>query len=67
MKSKLPNSVLARVWQLSDVDRDGDLDRDEFALANYLVNLKQEGHDLPSELPEHLIPPSKKGSAENAL
>ena len=27
------------------------MDKDEFALAMYLVNLKLEGHSLPAELP----------------
>jgi hypothetical protein len=43
VKSKLPNSVLGKIWRLSDIDKDGMLDADEFALANYLVNLKLEG------------------------
>ncbi|PIO75379.1 EF hand [Teladorsagia circumcincta] len=60
VKSKLPNSVLGKIWKLADVDRDGQLDVDEFALANYLINLKLEGHELPVELPKHLIPPSKR-------
>ncbi|VDM09300.1 unnamed protein product [Wuchereria bancrofti] len=60
VKSKLPNAVLGKIWKLSDVDKDGMLDSDEFALANYLINLKLEGHELPLELPKHLIPPSKR-------
>ncbi|KHN77407.1 EH domain-containing protein 3 [Toxocara canis] len=60
VKSKLPNSVLGKIWKLADVDKDGMLDSDEFALANYLINLKLEGHELPAELPKHLIPPSKR-------
>jgi hypothetical protein len=60
IKSKLPNSVLAKVWKLSDVDKDGMLDSDEFALANYLIKLKLDGHELPTSLPQHLIPPSKR-------
>uniref|UniRef100_A0A7E4WA65 EH domain-containing protein 1 n=1 Tax=Panagrellus redivivus TaxID=6233 RepID=A0A7E4WA65_PANRE len=60
LKSKLPNSVLGKIWKLADVDKDGFLDADEFALANYLINLKLEGHELPTELPKHLLPPSKK-------
>lgn len=43
VKSKLPNSVLGKIWKLADVDKDGMLDSDEFALANYLINLKLEG------------------------
>lgn len=60
VRSKLPNSILGKIWKLSDIDKDGMLDADEWALANHLIKIKLEGHDLPSELPEHLIPPSKK-------
>lgn len=60
VKSKLPNSVLGKIWKLSDVDHDGFLDSDEFALAMHLINVKLDGHDLPSELPTHLVPPSKR-------
>ncbi|XP_042889468.1 EH domain-containing protein 1-like isoform X1 [Penaeus japonicus] len=61
VKSKLPNSVLGKVWKLSDIDKDGMLDADEFALAMHLINIKLDDHDLPSDLPEHLVPPSKRG------
>uniref|UniRef100_A0A914WR95 Achaete scute target 1 n=1 Tax=Plectus sambesii TaxID=2011161 RepID=A0A914WR95_9BILA len=60
VKSKLPNSMLGKIWKLADCDKDGMLDADEFALANYLINLKLEGHEMPNELPKHLIPPSKR-------
>lgn len=60
VKSKLPNSVLGKIWKLSDIDKDGLLDADEFALAMHLINVKLEGHDIPQELPDHLIPPSKR-------
>uniref|UniRef100_A0A8D3BF42 EH domain-containing protein 2-like n=1 Tax=Scophthalmus maximus TaxID=52904 RepID=A0A8D3BF42_SCOMX len=56
----LPNSVLAQIWRLSDVDGDGMLDNDEFALAVHLIEGKLEGHWLPRELPPHLVPPSKR-------
>lgn len=60
VKSKLPNSVLSKVWKLADVDKDGMLDSDEFALAMHLINVKIDGNELPSELPPHLVPPSKR-------
>lgn len=60
VKSKLPNSVLGKIWKLADIDKDGMFDADEWALANHLVQIKLDGNDLPVELPEHLIPPSKK-------
>ena len=63
VKSKLPNSTLGKVWKLSDIDKDGMMDSDEFALAMHLINIKLEGNEIPSELPDHLIPPSKRGFA----
>ncbi|XP_070712322.1 EH domain-containing protein 1-like [Pempheris klunzingeri] len=58
LRTKLPNKVLAILWNLSDVDRDGKLTKDEFALMCYLCKLKSEGHEIPDELPAHLRPPS---------
>lgn len=62
VKSKLPNSQLGKIWKLADVDKDGMLDGDEFALANYLIELKIGGHEIPADglLPPHLVPPAKK-------
>ena len=33
MNSKLPVDVLGRIWDMSDIDKDGYLDRDEFAVV----------------------------------
>ena len=60
MTTLLPNSVLAHIWRLSDVDCDGMLDNEEFALALHFVEGKLEGYWLPHELPPHLVPPSKR-------
>lgn len=43
IKSKLPNNVLGKIWKLADVDKDGMLDADEFALAMHLMNIKLDG------------------------
>ena len=56
MESKLPSSVLSKVWALADVDRDGMLDESEFCLAMYLMDLKLDGTDLPASLPTYLLP-----------
>lgn len=64
LKTKLPNSVLSKIWKLADTDNDGLLDSDEFALAMYLVKIKLEDSELPATLPEHLIPPSKRGGSK---
>lgn len=61
----LPSSVLAHIWRLSDVDGDGMLDNEEFALAVHLIEGKLEGYWLPRELPSHLVPPSKRSSTES--
>ena len=60
IRTKVMTTVLAKVWRLADVDQDGALDSDEFALAMHLINIKLDGYDMPDDLPEHLIPPSKK-------
>ena len=61
MKSRLPSSVLRRIWALSDIDQDGMLDRDEFAVAMFLIDHKLAGNDLPDTLPESVVPPAKRG------
>lgn len=67
VKSKLPNTVLGKIWTLSDIDRDGQLDEDEFAVAMYLIKIKLDDDDLPDELSPHLIPPSKRSLASNGM
>ncbi|KAB5567367.1 hypothetical protein PHYPO_G00231960 [Pangasianodon hypophthalmus] len=60
LNSKLPVDVLGRVWELSDIDRDGMLDKDEFAVAMYLVYRALENEPVPMILPPALVPPSKR-------
>ncbi|XP_075063467.1 epidermal growth factor receptor substrate 15-like 1 isoform X2 [Mixophyes fleayi] len=60
INSKLPLDILGRVWELSDIDKDGHLDRDEFAVAMHLVYRALEKEPVPSVLPQSLIPPSKR-------
>ena len=59
LKSNLPPAVLAKVWELSDVNRDGRLDRNEFSVAMHLIRKKLQGIELPSVLsPSILISPT---------
>uniref|UniRef100_A0A1W7RHP3 EH domain-containing protein 4-like protein n=1 Tax=Agkistrodon contortrix contortrix TaxID=8713 RepID=A0A1W7RHP3_AGKCO len=60
LTSKLPNSVLGKIWKLADCDNDGMLDEEEFALAKHLIKIKLEGYELPNILPIHLVPPSHR-------
>jgi len=64
MRSKLPNTVLAKIWRLADYDRDGYLTEEEFALSMHLINIRLEGYPLPDELPDHLVPPSQRSKIE---
>uniref|UniRef100_A0A8C6SQB1 Uncharacterized protein n=1 Tax=Neogobius melanostomus TaxID=47308 RepID=A0A8C6SQB1_9GOBI len=59
----LPSSVLAHIWRLSDVDGDGMLDNEEFALAVHLIEGKVDGYYLPRELPSHLVPQRNESAA----
>ncbi|XP_072628256.1 epidermal growth factor receptor substrate 15 isoform X8 [Canis lupus baileyi] len=60
LNSKLPVDILGRVWELSDIDHDGMLDRDEFAVAMFLVYCALEKEPVPISLPPALVPPSKR-------
>uniref|UniRef100_A0A3B4XJC3 Epidermal growth factor receptor pathway substrate 15 like 1 n=1 Tax=Seriola lalandi dorsalis TaxID=1841481 RepID=A0A3B4XJC3_SERLL len=60
INSKLPLDILGKVWDLSDIDKDGHLDKDEFAVAMHLVYRALEKEPVPALLPSALIPPSKR-------
>jgi len=56
----LSNDVLAKIWDLSDIDKDGKMDNAEFALMMYLISYVKNGNTLPQVLPIRFIPPSKR-------
>lgn len=58
MQSGLPRKILAEIWNLSDIDGDGQLTREEFILAMHLTNQVRTGQALPVQLPPELVPPS---------
>ncbi|KZT03547.1 EF-hand [Laetiporus sulphureus 93-53] len=66
-KSKLPDNVMADIWDLADVNHDGRLTRDEFAIAMQLIRETIKGKELPSQLPPSLIPPSLQSSPPSQL
>uniref|UniRef100_A0A8B9HAZ8 Intersectin 2a n=1 Tax=Astyanax mexicanus TaxID=7994 RepID=A0A8B9HAZ8_ASTMX len=51
LQSGLPSSVLAEIWALADMGRDGKMDRLEFSIAMKLIKLQLQGQPLPSSLP----------------
>jgi epidermal growth factor receptor substrate 15 len=63
-QSNLPEDTLAQIWDLADVNSEGRLSRDEFAIAMYLIRQQRTRRDgftsLPSSLPANLIPPSMR-------
>uniref|UniRef100_A0A8C5GR33 Intersectin-2-like n=1 Tax=Gouania willdenowi TaxID=441366 RepID=A0A8C5GR33_GOUWI len=58
LQSGLPASVLAEIWALADMNKDGKMDRLEFSIAMKLVKLKLQGTNLPSALPIIMKQPS---------
>ena len=63
LQSNLPGDTLALVWDLADINNDGRLTRDGFAVAMYLIQKKLAGVEVPDKLPLSLIPPSMRGAA----
>ncbi|KAF3095507.1 hypothetical protein TWF569_011597 [Orbilia oligospora] len=64
--SKLPEDALAQIWDLADIEKNGSLTRDEFAIAMYLIRQERtrgtNGKGLPDALPLNLIPPHLRPS-----
>ncbi|KAI8976979.1 actin cytoskeleton-regulatory complex protein END3-domain-containing protein [Pilobolus umbonatus] len=59
LKSNLPPNCLERIWDLADIDKDGNLDFEEFCIAMHLTFSCINGEEVPASLPPSLIPPNK--------
>ncbi|CAG9773899.1 unnamed protein product [Ceutorhynchus assimilis] len=55
-KSQLPVQELRKIWQLSDITRDGALSLQEFFTAMHLVVLRKHKIPIPDVLPASLVP-----------
>ncbi|KAI7506393.1 UDP-glucose 4-epimerase [Hortaea werneckii] len=60
--SRLPEDTLASIWDLADINSEGQLNRDEFAVAMYLIRQQRSTNPppLPAFLPPALVPPSMR-------
>ncbi|KAK5260544.1 hypothetical protein LTR40_003963 [Exophiala xenobiotica] len=62
--ARLPEESLAQIWDLADINSEGRLNKDEFAVAMYLIRQQRATKDgrgnLPSTLPPALVPPSMR-------
>lgn len=61
-QSNLSEDALAQIWDLADVNSQGQLNREEFAVAMYLIRQQRlnPATPLPATLPPNLIPPSRR-------
>ncbi|KAI9261342.1 hypothetical protein EDC94DRAFT_609931 [Helicostylum pulchrum] len=53
--SKLPESELAKIWDLADTNSSGMLSEQEFAIAMHMINKRVSGAEIPSILPNYNI------------
>jgi Cytoskeletal-regulatory complex EF hand len=61
VRTGLEKDQLRLIWNLSDIDRDGLFDHDEYVVAMFLCDaVIQKGRPIPTELPATVIPPSKR-------
>lgn len=60
VKSALPQAQLRAIWELSDIDKDGHLDHEEFAVCYFLLREASNGKATPEKIPLAIVPPSKR-------
>lgn len=66
--SKLPEEVLAQIWDLADINLLGRLSRDEFAVAMFLIRQQRSKRGtLPTSLPPNLIPPGMRNNVRQSV
>ncbi|KAI5732897.1 hypothetical protein M8J76_005446 [Diaphorina citri] len=63
----LSQGILAQIWNLADMDSDGQLSCDEFVLAMHLCDLAKGGEKIPVPLPIDMIPPAFRRQRQNSV
>jgi hypothetical protein len=64
LQSGLPNSTLAQVWNLSDQNQSGSLNKPQFILAMHLLAAVIQGYELPSLITENMVRASNGNFSE---
>uniref|UniRef100_A0A1I8AD92 Intersectin-1 n=1 Tax=Steinernema glaseri TaxID=37863 RepID=A0A1I8AD92_9BILA len=62
MRSGLPPQLLAQIWSLSDLTKDGRMDKIEFNIATHLIRKSLAGFPLPPQIPDSLISSARQHS-----
>ncbi|CAE7706975.1 EHD1 [Symbiodinium microadriaticum] len=58
--SNIDVKTLRKIWDLADIDKDGQLDLQEFVIARFLTARVLEGTELPVDLDAEMIPFEKR-------
>ncbi|CAL7940264.1 unnamed protein product [Xylocopa violacea] len=67
LQSGLPQAVLAHIWSLCDTCQSGKLNKEQFALAMWLIKQKLRGIEPPTTLSPDMIPPSMRKPSETVV
>lgn len=64
-QSSLSEDALAQIWDLSDINSHGQLTREEFAVAMYLIRQQRmnPAAPVPATLPHNLVPPGMRNQS----
>jgi hypothetical protein len=60
MATGVATNKLRHIWDLSDMDKDGSLDAEEFTVAMHLCELVNSGEEAPEVLEDSKVPKSKR-------
>ncbi|KAJ2889849.1 actin organization and endocytosis protein, partial [Coemansia aciculifera] len=66
-QSGLAQFELAKIWNLSDINNQGELNLDEFSVAMHLIFRRLAGSSIPESLPLELVPRSSKDFMDSLL
>ncbi|XP_033224210.1 epidermal growth factor receptor substrate 15-like 1 isoform X2 [Belonocnema kinseyi] len=67
LQSGLPPQNLAHIWSLCDICQSGKLNKEQFALAMYIIKQKLRGVDPPNSLTPEMVPPSLRKPSESVV